>query len=803
MNQYVNIAIVSKTQELDQLFTYKIDQSFKIGDKVLVPFGRGNSLREGYIFEIVEKPDYNRIKKVQYVLADDISLTSSDIELVKWMKKEYLCSFSDAIRMVIPSGTSLKRSTFYEYITDAEGLTPKEQDVLNYIKEKKEVSLKEIKKAITRVKPYLNTLEEKKLIKKEFHFKSIVKEKYKKIYVKKKNNEEILEIRKNIPKSYVAQLRLIDYILKHETGTLANLKKKLKIAKSVFDRIASMGIIDIKEVRDRREIEKKFKIKHDPFKSLTSDQEYCYQRIKESLATHHLSKFLLHGVTGSGKTEVYMHLVQEVLDENQSAIILVPEISLTPQMMERFFNRFGEKIAILHSKLSQGERFDQWKDIKQGKKKIVIGARSAIFSPVKDLGLVIIDESHENTYKSDMNPKYETEKIAEFKLKKTKGTLVLGSATPRINAYYQGDKTNLEVLNLSTRVNNKEMPPVDIVDMREELSNGNKTIFSRTLYEGINDRLKKNEQTIIFLNRKGYSSFVSCRKCGFALECSNCEIALTYHKKRNIASCSYCDYQSYIPKTCPECGSKYFKHFGIGTEQVEEITKKTFRDATVARLDSQTTRRKGSLNKIIHEFKNKKTDILVGTQMVTKGFDFENVTLVGVIAADLMLNFPDFSSSERAFQLVTQVAGRAGRGNKSGRVIVQTYEPHNYALKAASNHSFDEFYHQELKVRKAFEYPPYIELVNIILTAENENKLKRESLRFHKILRNKIANENVQFFGPHPALHGKIRNRYRYQIFLKFSKQELNTIKNVIDEVINNYNFDIYISVDVCPRNLV
>jgi len=808
VNRYAQIIIISKTKAIDNLFTYRIPDHYLgkeiIGLKVLVPFGRGNTVREGFVFNTTDECSYKRIKKIKHFLIDDISITVNDIHLINFIRDEYLSTYTEALQLIVPSGTQLKRRTIFYFNKDALDLTDKEKNILKFIKKNEKIDLSDINKSFKNASKYLKNLEEGDLIKKKYEFSSVVSEKEKEIIYKVLPNEEILKIKEGIPGNYVAQIRLIDFLLKNdEKAEVTMVKKKLSLAKSVIDRIIEMGIAETMTVRDKRNIDHHFDIQSDEFKELNKEQEKAYEEILTGYESTDFKSYLLHGVTGSGKTEIYMHLVRKVLKNQESVIILVPEIALTPQMIERFINRFGDEIAILHSKLSLGEAFDQWKDIKKGRKRIVIGARSAIFSPVKNLGMVIIDEEHENTYKSTRNPKYETYDVARFRLLANKGVLISGSATPRIDSYEKVKENEMGLIKLEKRINSREMPPVEIIDMRDELSKGNKTIFSEKLHKGIEERLKKNEQSIIFLNRKGYSSFVSCRKCGFKLECPNCEISLTYHKKRNVAECSYCEHKSFIPKECPECGSEYFKLFGIGTEKVEEITKKTFKNAKVGRLDSQTTRKKGSLNKIIQKFEDETYDILIGTQMVTKGFDFENVTLVGILAADLIINFPDFSSSERAFQLITQVAGRAGRGDKKGEVILQTYEPEHPALISASNHDYDSFLKEELKVRRVFEYPPFLSLINIIFYSEKEKDLVKDTNRFKKYLEKEIDLSSVKIFGPSQALHSKIRGKYRYQIFLKVEKTKFNLVKKSVKKIIDENKFNVYISVDVQPRDLV
>lgn len=454
-------------------------------------------------------------------------------------------------------------------------------------------------------------------------------------------------------------------------------------------------------------------------KTLNKEQKEALDKIINS----EKKIFLIHGVTGSGKTEIYMNLVQQMMDKGKESIILVPEISLTPQMVERFKGRFGKDITVFHSKLSDGERLDEWFRVKNGKVKVAIGARSALFLPFKNLGIIIIDEEHEGSYKSDSDPKYNAREVGEMKSFIQDCKLVLGSATPSIETFYRCKKREIELITLNNRADGALMPKVEVVDMRDELINNNRSMFSRILYEEIQTRLHNKEQIILFLNRRGFSTFVSCRKCGYVFKCNNCDISLTYHNSSDILVCHYCGSKQKLLKTCPKCGSKYVKHFGVGTEKVQEEIKKYFPQARVLRMDFDTTRKKNSYEYIYNNFKEGKADILIGTQMVAKGLDFPNVTLVGVIAADLSLNLPDFRASERTFQLITQVAGRAGRGKKEGLVIVQSYSSDNYSIISACNNDYLGFYNQEILLRNLMNYPPYFDIMLINMSSQNEDIL--------------------------------------------------------------------------------
>ena len=533
----------------------------------------------------------------------------------------------------------------------------------------------------------------------------------------------------------------------------------------------------------------------DSAKTLTIEQENI---IREYINSDD-KMFLLKGVTGSGKTEVYMKLVERVLLEGKSAIILVPEIALTPQMIERFKGRFGVNVSLFHSKLSDGERFDEWFRVKEGKSKVIVGARSAIFLPAKNLGLIIIDEEHENTYKSEQNPKYQTKEVAEY-LSELKGCkVILGSATPSIETYYRALTGEMKLLELNSRVDNKPMPPMKVIDMRNELKGGNKSLFSRELFIAIQERLKRKEQIILFLNRRGFSTFVSCRSCGYVFKCNECDISMTYHKN-GLLICHYCGKTKREPRECPKCHSKYVKFFGAGTQRVEEEVKKYFNNAGILRMDVDTTRDKHSYERIYNTFKNGEADILIGTQMVSKGLDFKNVTLVGILAADMSINIPDYRAAERTFQIITQVAGRAGRGDKQGEVLIQTYTPQHYSLQYAVNYDYEGFYEKEFTVRAMMKYPPFGKLLLINGTSKKEDLLKNFMHKITMMIKPLVENcLDIEILGPIPCMISKVKENYRWQIVIKgeFDSYFSKNIKEILyDENKNVYN-DIWILIQI------
>jgi primosomal protein N' (replication factor Y) (superfamily II helicase) len=516
--------------------------------------------------------------------------------------------------------------------------------------------------------------------------------------------------------------------------------------------------------------------------------------------------FLLHGVTGSGKTEVYMNLVGHMLKIEKQCIILVPEISLTPQMVERFKGRFGTEISVFHSRLADGERYDEWLRVKSGKAKVAIGARSAVFLPFSNLGLIVIDEEHESSYKSESNPKYDTREVAELRCKQSNGILVLGSATPSVETYNRALNKEITLITLLKRADNAKMPDIELVDMREELVNNNKSIFSRKLYNNIKDVLNSGEQIILFLNRRGFSTFVSCRKCGYVFKCGNCDISMTYHHSGNYLGCHYCGTTQRISNSCPKCGSNYVKYFGTGTEKVEAEIKRFFPSVNTLRMDLDTTKKKNSYEDIYTAFKNHEAQILIGTQMIAKGLDFPNVTLVGVLAADLSLNLPDYKAAERTFQLITQVSGRAGRSKKSGKVIIQTYNPEHYSIGCSVTGSYNNFFNQEISLRESMNYPPFSRIVCINLSSKNEGLLINRAQKLGVTLKQAIADiKSIDILGPCPCAISKIKELYRWQIILKgnFEQSLVHNIKRSIYEDFKDVYNDIKISIDINPVSLL
>lgn len=501
---------------------------------------------------------------------------------------------------------------------------------------------------------------------------------------------------------------------------------------------------------------------------LTLEQQQALESIRQELTAPPIFRqpVLVHGVTGSGKTELYLQAIALVREMGKQAICLVPEISLTPQMIHRFRARFGGEVAVLHSALSAGEKFDEWQRIRRGEVSIAVGARSAVFAPFENVGLIIIDEEHEQSYKQDSPPpSYHAREVAAERARLEGALLVLGSATPALESYHRAQTGSYRLVELASRIDNRPMPHVTLVDMREELRAGNRSIFSRDLQAALDQTLAAREQAILFLNRRGYNTFIMCRSCGEAIQCPNCAVAMTYHLGDDHLACHYCDHSAPVPTICPHCGSKAIRHMGAGTERVEEELRRLYPSLRVARMDVDTTRRKGSHAAILKRFADHEVDVLVGTQMITKGLDFPDVTLVGVVLADTSINLPDFRAAERTFQLVTQVAGRAGRGLKPGRVLVQTYQPEHPSLLAAREHDYHRFFQEEIAFRKQLDYPPFNHMIHLVVSGEEEEAVAATGIAIQQLL---VAHRfGGQILGPSPAPLAKLRGRHRHHLVLK------------------------------------
>lgn len=569
--------------------------------------------------------------------------------------------------------------------------------------------------------------------------------------------------------------------------------------------VVSKGILEKIDIEETRDPYKDRLFFSDDKKVLREEQRIAYEAVKKAVDEKQSEVFLMHGITGSGKTEVYLQAISDVLEQGMTALMLVPEIALTPQMVERFKARFGDEVAVLHSGLSAGERYDEWRKIRSGEARVSVGARSSVFAPFKNLGLIIIDEEHEASYKQADYPRYHARDVAMWRAEYNHCPVILGSATPSLESYARAEKGVYTLLTIKERANQFPVPSVQVVNMRDELYAGNRSMFSEALTHAIKDRIQKGEQIVLFLNRRGHAQFMLCRDCGYVPQCPNCDISLTYHRVTDELKCHYCGYKEPKVLNCPNCTGEHIREMGVGTQKVEELIYKHFDGAQVIRMDNDTTSKKGAHERLLTQFKNGEANILLGTQMIAKGLDFPNITLVGVLNADTMLNLPDFRSAERTYQLLTQVAGRAGRAEKEGHVIIQTYNPDHYAIEHAKNNDFLGFYKQEMQFRKVGKYPPYFYLVNLVFSQEDMKKVLLESRHIHEVLLQHLTPGSF-VLGPAPCAIGRINNQYRFQIIIKFKSEPelLKALTYLDDHYYEKFVKDKFsLSIDINPQTMM
>ncbi len=763
---FADIFIENNFQKIDKLYTYIVKDDVKEGMRVLVSFG--NSYRVGIILFLYK--DYSgehekSLKEVDSVLDDEPIISKDLIELGLWMKNRYLIGYSKAFSPILPPGNlqKIKKKIIIEdYPTGEDLILLNSIDLNKYYED-------------------LN-IDQKKIVKK-LHSKGFLKYEYDSLVLVKPKRENFLKISENFSSKFLEdisekQRTVFNFIKDKKEVSRIEVMTSLSISYSPIKTLIKKGIItEFKKEIKREPDENNFSSENI---SLNEEQQRALKSIEktEKVVT------LLHGLTGSGKTEVYLNIASRVIENGGEVIVLVPEIGLTPQMIERFKGRFGKNVAIIHSKLSSGERYDEYRKVLNGDVKVVVGVRSAVFVPFKNLKMIIVDESHDSSYEFHDNLKYDTIEVAIHRMK-GKGKVLLGSATPSIESYFYAKKGYYNLCELKNRAKKGAfLPNTKIVDMRDELLMGNISIFSRELRDAIKDKLEKKEQIILFLNRRGFSNFISCRSCGEVIKCDNCDISMTYHKSKNRLICHYCGSTKEVPKVCPNCGSKFIKQFGIGTQKVEEEVNKLFPEARVVRMDRDTTTKKDSFKNFYDIVKNREADIIIGTQMVSKGFDFENVTLVGIVAADLSLYISDYKAKEKTFQLVTQVAGRAGRSSKKGEVIIQTYSPDSEIIKYSANGYYKDFYEYEISERKLFLYPPYMKLIEFEFSSYEEKLTYIWAERFLKQMKSDI--KNIDLMVTNFIKLPKIKKINRTKFSVKVKPKDMNLLIEVLKRVIIN-----------------
>lgn len=818
MKRFAKVIVRNNSIYTDNLFTYEIpeflSENIKIGHRVLVPFGIYNKPVEAFVFDIVSELDEDiKTKKVVDILDEEPIFSKDDISLIGWMRNKYLCTYIDCINLLYPKGYKLNNYKVLTLINDdLDNLSDSEMNLIKIIKENHGcIKLEKIKK-VPNLNNLIYKLQKKNIIDVKWEYKNHKNEKKDYIIdISKQINNIDSYILENKVRLGSKQKELIKFVKEKKPIELSKINDVFPSCRQSILKLEEKGLVCIEEIDLYRKPKEIYSVE-DKKINLNEEQLNTVNIIKSEMFEENKKPYMIHGVTGSGKTEVYMEIIEYSLSQGLDSIVLVPEISLTPQTISRFKNKFGDIVGVFHSQLSEGEKHDVYKQIKEGKIRILIGARSALFAPFTSLGVIIIDEFHEGAYKSEKNPKFNSIDVAKYIANKRDVSLVLGSATPSVEEYFNALNGEYKLLEINQRANKKPMPKIEVVDMKEELMVGNKSIFSNKLKVEIQSALNCGNQVILFLNRRGFSNFVSCRKCGYVFTCENCDISLTYHKKNNTGKCHYCGYEKEIPKECPECKSKYIKPFGIGTQKIEEEIKLIFPNINVLRLDKDTTSRKGEFENILNDFKNKKADVLIGTQMLSKGLDFENVTLVGILSADMILKFPDFRSSETTFQLITQVAGRAGRSEKEGKVILQTYDTDHYAIRHAIKYDFKGFYEDEIKIRKAFEYAPFNNMISVVISGKDNAKVEKNARKMYDslvyLLRERGISNLEFILGPNPCSISKINQNFRWQILFKDDDIEINLLKGIIKYICITkrdivFDKDTNISIDINPYSVL
>ncbi|MFC1983446.1 primosomal protein N' [Chloroflexota bacterium] len=771
-------------------FSYAIPSglSIDVGQAVWAPFG--DKLLQGIVLELSHYPSVEETREIAGVIEPRPLLSSAHVLLARWLSEYYLSSLFDAVALMLPPGFERKVVTFISSPStpddyDASSLPKEQREVLDLVRRRGKVGLRELEKALGTRQARLVTsqLIGQDLVVRSYELERVrVKPKkvaYLCLAVKAiEAQQEAARLREQ--GKAIKQASLLEFLSQaSQPMPLSEARRGVNCSASTVKAVISRGLVELQQIEVKRDPISYEGITLSEPLILTDAQKSVIQSIQSSLyrvAEWQASSdvFLLHGVTGSGKTEIYLQALAEVIKLGKRGIVLVPEISLTPQTIERFASRFPYKVAVLHSKLSLGEQFDEWQRIRNGEFDVVIGSRSAIHAPQPDLGLIVIDEEHEWTYKQhDKSPRYHTRDVAIKLAELTGAVVILGSATPDVETFYHAKRGNYRLLQLPERVTPSEgspLPQVKVVDLRDELKAGNRSIFSRSLSQATARAVENGEQVILFLNRRGAATFIQCRSCGFVLRCKRCEVALTYHFAEDALVCHQCNYKMPVPQTCPRCLSRQIKFLGIGTQKLEREAGYTFTQAKLLRWDSDVTRGRYSHGEILSRFRAHEADILIGTQMIAKGLDLPLVTLVGVVIADTSLNLPDFRAGERTFQLLSQVAGRAGRGILGGRVIIQTYSPEHYAIQAAAKHDYASFYDKEIDYRRQLHNPPFARLACLTYSHTNDALCQREAERMKHILieeRDSRGIADLGLIGPAPAFIHRLRGRFRWKLILR------------------------------------
>lgn len=799
----VEVIVDVPTMQTDHPFEYQIPEEMvdiiQPGMRVQVPFGSRNLL--GYVISQAKATaDFEgELKPITALLDDEPVLNAEMLQLGKDMAKQNFCFLVEAYHTMLPNLLKVNYEKFFLPTPEIAYI-----DHQHYFDDLSEIAWSEAEKR--------GILTELIALKNKGHLTIDYRVEDRKRYKTEQwvqplmdfdqLEEEAISIRKTAKK----QLALVEVLMELDGKKVSAkyLRDEFDLHTATLKAGAEKGWLKLYDQQVNRDPYADIAIEKSEKLPLQSQQEVAFDAVKKAMDEHEDRVFLLQGVTGSGKTEVYLQLIQEALDKAKEAILLVPEISLTPQMVNRLKSRFGNQVAVLHSQLSTGEHFDEWRKLKNGQAKIAVGARSSIFAPLNNIGLIILDEEHEATYKQSDNPRYHAREVAKWRAAYHHSPVILGSATPSLESRARAQNGVYQLLEMPERSNQKPLPPVEIIDMREEFKHKNYYQFSRQLRDQMQATMDRGEQVALMLNRRGFANFMQCRDCGYTFQCPNCDVSLTYHYHDKQLQCHYCGFNEARPQRCPDCGQTHLREFGTGTEKVEQEINELFPNKTVARMDMDTTRRKGSHERILKQIADKKADILLGTQMIAKGLDFPNITLVGIINADTTLYLPDFRAAERTFQLLTQMSGRAGRGDLDGQVLIQTYNPEHYALNLAKNHDYDRFYQTEMQYRKLNQYSPYYYTVRFTISNFDDHTAQVTAAKVAAILQQADI-QATKVIGPAQSTISRINNQYYYQLLYQHrGNQDIQAVLQEIQNKAQDWSKDkIYVSIDVDPQSFM
>lgn len=810
MQKVAKVIVDVPTMQTDQPFTYlvpeNLNEQLAVGMRVEVPFGNGNRHVQGFVLAIEPMAamvlDETNVQLKELVAVLDLKpvLNTEMLALADYMKGKTFAFKITCLQTMLPS---VMRADYQKYIYLTDELSEELQDQLFYGLE--EISWDQAQER--GLLPQLMALRKQQKVDIRYEVTTRNKVKMVRFIQAAKEFEQLEEIRLGLRKGAKKKEQLLYYLQRLGTEKITAVKemKELGFSTALLNEAAKNGWLTFIEKEAYRDPFANQTFEKTTALSLNAEQQVAVETILQSVQEQQSQTYLLEGITGSGKTEVYLQVIAEVLNQGKTAIMLVPEISLTPQMVQRFKSRFGEHVAVMHSGLSQGEKYDEWRKIERGEAEVVVGARSAIFAPIENIGVIIIDEEHEASYKQEETPRYHARDLAIWRSEYHHCPVVLGSATPSLESRARAQKNVYQRLRLTQRANQAAtLPTIDVVDMRQEVENGNVSSFSMSLQEKLQERLEKNEQSVLLLNRRGYSSFVMCRDCGYVLPCPNCDISLTLHMDSKTMKCHYCGHEERIPYRCPNCGQDKIRYYGTGTQKVEEELQTLLPDSRILRMDVDTTRRKGAHEKILRTFGEGQADILLGTQMIAKGLDFPNVTLVGVLNADTALNLPDFRSSERTFQLLTQVSGRAGRAEKPGEVIIQSFNPEHYAIQLAKAQDYEDFYTKEMYIRHRGDYPPYYFTVQITASHPEENEAAKQMFQIATKLKQGLSPQAI-LLGPTPNAIMRVNNRYFYQVIIKYKQEPMlqPLLKEILTDTQRATARGLKLSIDAEPMNFI